>query len=220
MRKILCVMLMLSVNFSKAQIQQHRYLRSGDKDYSVQQYTDAEENYRKANALKPSFRGNYNLGNAIYSQERFEEAVKQFEESLQRSKSSEETAKAYHNLGNAYYNQQAYDKSVDAYKNALRYQPADWDTKRNLIMALNRLEQQQQQQNQQQQDQQQQQNQQQDPQQGQSSDITNSEYESQDNSMDKHDAEQLLDIVEREDQRVQEKIKKSADQKKKPEKDW
>ena len=68
-----------------------------------------------------------------------------------------------------------------------------------------------------------QQNQQQEnqnPQQGQSDSNMNQQSPEEENEMNKEDAEQLLQIVDREDQRVQEKLKKSTGKKKKPEKDW
>lgn len=55
-------------------------------------------------------------------------------------------SQAYHNLGNTYMGQQELKKGVEAYKNALRLNPNDMDTKTNLQYALRQMQQQQQQQ--------------------------------------------------------------------------
>ena len=56
------------------------------------------------------------------------------------------------NLGNARYQRQAFQEAVDAYSQALAARPEDRDTKRNLELALRRLQAQQQQQQQEPQD--------------------------------------------------------------------
>jgi Ca-activated chloride channel family protein len=119
----------LTAGFSQ---QAHKQLRKGDKNYKEQDFTKAEEAYRRALQDKRSAKANYNLGNAIYRQERFNEAVKQYEEALSAARNDQERAWAYHNLGNALYNGQEYEKSIEAYKNSLRINPNDQQTKYNL----------------------------------------------------------------------------------------
>ncbi len=139
----------------------HRYLRKGDKQYEEKSYSQAEENYRKALEKKPSDKGTYNLGNAIYQQKRYDDAARQYEEAAQKAKTPEVKAYAFHNQGNAYFEQKDYEKSVEAYKNALRLNPSDVSTKLNLALAQKRLQQMQQQQQEQQKKEQQKQEQQQ-----------------------------------------------------------
>lgn len=62
-------------------------------------YKTAEEQYRKSLEKKPTDRGNYNLGSAIYQQQRFDEAVEQFQQAADQSSDPGVKANAYYNLG-------------------------------------------------------------------------------------------------------------------------
>lgn len=127
-------------------------------------YQQAEINYRKAMETTHNYdKANYNLGNSLYRQERYEEAGKAFE-SVAKNKSSSKDLRerAYHNYGNSLLKQEKYKESIDAYKEALKLNPKDMDTKYNLEYARKKMMQQMQQQQQNQnQDQNQDQNQQQ-----------------------------------------------------------
>ena len=68
----------------------HSLLRTGDHNYQEQQYTKAEEAYRKANEKKPNLKGSYNLGNTLYNQNRYEEAVQQYIDATQNAKTDQE----------------------------------------------------------------------------------------------------------------------------------
>jgi len=127
----------------------HSYLRSGDDQYTNQDFESAEIDYRKALEKEKSTKGSYNLGNTIYNQQRFDEAIRHYESAASAAKDKETRSKAYHNLGNAYFGQQEFDKSVNAFKNALRQNPKDVETKFNLSKAQEQLRLQQQQQQQQ-----------------------------------------------------------------------
>ncbi len=208
---------------------EHFYLRKGDKEFENRNYATAEDNYRKAIEKGNSQKGIYNLGNSIYKQQRYEEAVKHYERIIGDANKSALKAKAFHNLGNAHYLNQAYDKSVEAYKNALRLNPHDADTKSNLALAMEMLKQQQQQQNQQQQQQknqkdkkdQDQKNQQQNQQQQQnSSNQQQKENPEKSQGLSKEEAEQLLEIMNQEEQKVQKKLKRSQAKPTKSGKDW
>ena len=130
-----------------------------------EQYQQAEINYRKAMETTHNYdKANYNLGNSLYRQERYEEAGKAYESvANNKSSSNDLRERAYHNLGNSLLKQEKYKESIDAYKNALKLNPKDMDSKYNLEYARKKMMQQmqQQQQNQQNQDQNQDQNQQQ-----------------------------------------------------------
>jgi len=136
-----------------------------------EQYQQAEINYRKAMETTHNYdKANYNLGNSLYRQERYEEAGKAYESvANNKSSSNDLRERAYHNMGNSLLKQEKYKESIDAYKNALKLNPKDMDSKYNLEYARKKMMQQmqQQQQNQQNQDQNQDQNQQQQGGQGQ-----------------------------------------------------
>ncbi len=128
-------------------------------------YQQAEINYRKAMETTRNYdKANYNLGNSLYRQEKYEDAAKAFEGVANNQSSSKDLrSRAYHNMGNSLLKQEKYKECIDAYKNALKLNPKDMDTKYNLEYARKKMMQQmqQQQQNQQNQDQNQDQQQQQ-----------------------------------------------------------
>ena len=223
----------------------HKLLRKGDQAYKQDNYDIAEEQYRIASQdNKKRDRSIYNLGNAIYQQGRFDESIDHFDKIARTSSDSLLKSNAYHNLGNSYYYKNEFDKSVDSYKRALKLNPEDLETKKNLGMALQQKkiqEQQQEQQQQQQQDQnqdQQEQEQQQQQQQSQGQDQEENQDQQQQQqpqeqqqegekqpqadkeSMDKNEALQLLDILEGEEKKVQEKLRKRTTKKSKSSKDW
>lgn len=210
---------------------QHKMLRNGDLMYDQGEFLAAEEAYRKASEAKESAQAQYNIGNAIYNQERYDEAVKHFEAAAESASDPQLKSQAFHNLGNTHFKAQALDKSVEAYKQALKLNPSDIDTKKNLTLALQKLQQQQQQQQQQQegdnqQEQQKEEQQQEQPQQPQDQQQQQQQQEEQprpqesDQDLTKEEAEELLRIIDAEDSKVQEKLRKSSGNPAKPKKDW
>lgn len=206
----------------------HKFLRQGDKSYDGDAYVQAEEDYRKSLEKKSSVQGNYNLGNAIYKQERWDEAAKRYEKAATVADNDLEKALSYHNLGNAYFQQKQYEKSIDAYKSSLRLNPSDLETKKNLAIAQRELQiqkqQQQQQQNQQNQQQKQDKNQDQqqqpDQQQQQNQDQQQSQDQEQQQNLSKEEARKLLEIMEQEEQKVQQKLRKAQTKPNRSTKDW
>jgi tetratricopeptide (TPR) repeat protein len=222
------------------------FYRKGDKDYERGLFEDAETAYRKANEVKPKPEASYNLGNSIYEQNRLPEAISQYEKAIESAKDPALKSRAYYNKGNAHFQNKEYDKSIEAYKNALKLMPTDEDAKKNLMLAMRQLQQQQQQQQQKDQqnnqdkkdqenkDQQQpqdEQDQKQNPQDEQDQ-KQNQPQESKSQPGDdqpppegkedisKEEAKDILKAVEREDQRVQEKLKKVSGRNAPPVKDW
>ena len=211
----------------------HSHLRSGNNAYEKQDYKAAEEQYRKSLEKKPSYKGQYNLGSAIYQQQRFDEAQQQFQLAAEQSADPLVKAQAFHNLGNAYYSKQQYQEAIEAYKNALRIRPSDKGTQYNLSQAMRQLQQQQQrQQQQEQQEQEKQQKPPEKPQQGNPPPDSGDEKELSDQGNQPQDpnakpgqltdeeAERLLDIMNREEQKVQEKMRKTEGNHLRPERDW
>jgi Ca-activated chloride channel family protein len=208
----------------------HRQLRNGDLFYDQGEFLEAEESYRKANEARLNPQAQYNLGNAIYQQQRYDEAVKHYESAAETATNPLMKAQAYHNLGNTHYRAQALDKSIEAYRNALKLNPEDLDTKKNLTLALQQLRQQQQQQPQQQpggdEDKQEQPQPQEQPQQTTQQQETGQQDEQppepSDPVMDltREEAEELLRIIDADDSRVQEKLRKTSSNTRRSTKDW
>ena len=203
-------------------------VRRGNKQYNDSNYTEAEVNYRRAlDKNDQSFEAHYNLGDALFRQEKFPEALEQYARAEQLLKSDDKTRKeqidsrladTYHNMGNALYAQQQYDKAVAAYQESLRRNPKDNDTRYNLVKAMQQLQQQQQQQ-QQNQDQNQQQQQQNDSTQQQQQ-QQQQEQQQNENQMDKETAEQILQALEQDEQDTQEKLQRQQGKKRRVEKEW
>lgn len=140
------------------------FVRKGNKEYEAGRFYQAELEYRKAmEQAENSTKAQFNLGGALYKQEKYDEALKSYGALSERTDVSESLrASSLYNLGNSLYKKEQYRESVAAYKEALRLQPGAKDIKYNLSAALRKLQEQQQQQNnkdQNQQDQQQKDNQ-------------------------------------------------------------
>lgn len=156
------LVLILSLTFfaSGSAQSSHKQLRSGDEQYDLEHYKAAEQHYREAAELKygdPLTQ--YNLGNALYQQGRWEDAATRFEQAVNAAPDDAAfKADALHNLGNAQLQLHQYKDAVKSYENSLRLRPGDADTKRNLQMAKKKLKEEQQQQKEQNKQEQQQQN--------------------------------------------------------------
>ena len=193
-------------------------VRRGNKQYNDSNYTEAEVHYRRAlDKNQQSFEGYFNLGDALFRQEKYPEALEQYtkaerclnaNDKLRKEELQKRLAATYHNMGNALYAQQQYDKAVGAYQQSLRNNPKDNDTRYNLVKAMHQL--QQQQQNQQQEQQQQNQQQQQQEQQ----------QQQDKQQMDQETAEQILQALEQDEQETQEKLQRQQGKKRRVEKEW
>jgi len=145
-----------------------------------------------------SIPGRYNLGNSLYKQNNFQEAVLAYDSVRNSNPDEKILSDSYYNLGNSFLKmsmdtantfQDALPASIEAYKNALRTNPDDTAAKYNLSYAMNMMEQQQQQQ---QQDQQQNQdnNENQDEEQEQDQEQEQEQEQEQDQQDQEQDQEQ------------------------------
>ena len=208
-------------------------VRRGNREYNKQNYTEAEVNYRRGlEKNKNGYEAHYNLGDALFKQDKYADAQAEFETAakmLDKKEDKTRYAKAMHNIGNCAFAQQQYDKAVAAYQESLRANPADNDTRYNLVKSMQMLQQQQQQQQQNQQNQDQKQDQQQQQQQQDQQDQQQDQQEQQeqqqqqeqnDDQMDKETAEQILQALEQDEQDTQEKMQRQQGRKKRVEKEW
>ena len=117
-------MLILLVSVPAHADSERSLVRQGNRQYDSKQYTDAEVNYRKALEKNNKLReGQFNLGDALYKQGRFEEAEKQFRLSAESAPDAASRAQAYHNLGNALLKSKKLEDSIQSYKQALKLNP-------------------------------------------------------------------------------------------------
>jgi len=191
---------------------ERKYIRHGNKEYDDKAFEESELQYRKALEKDlSSYEGNFNLGDALYKQKKFEDASKKFSGLASTEKDRMELAKIYHNLGNSLLQSNQVEESIEAYKHALRNNPEDYETKHNLAWALNLLQQQQQQQqnqNQNKQNQEQQQNQDQQDQQQQEQEQQEQQQEQQNDKISKEDANRILEALQQDEKQLQEKLRK------------
>jgi len=124
--------------------QEERYvLREGNNQYNNGRYKQAEQYYGEALKKKNNyFKANYNLGNALYKQGKFQDATGQFDVFIKNSGNKDTLTRAFHNLGNSFLKQKKYEDAIKAYKSSLKLNPKDEDTRYNLAYALKKLEQQ------------------------------------------------------------------------------
>ncbi len=236
MKRFLLIIGLLSAMCGVYAQQEGADVRTGNKLYEDGKFTEAEVEYRKGLQKKPtSFEANFNLGNALFRQEKYEEAMKYYgNAAAQTPNDKAKLAAAYHNIGNSLLMGNQVGQSIEAYKQALKNNPADDETRYNLAFAQQMLKQQQQQQQQNQQQEQQQQNQQEQQQQEQQ----NQDQQDQQNQQDQQDqqqqqpqqqepqlsqenAQQILDALLEDEKDTQEKVKaQKARGTRNVEKDW
>ncbi len=114
-----------------------RFVAEGN-DYLVndKNFTAAEREYRKAIDKNPLYEeAKYNLGNAYYVTENYDEALQRFAQTGKTTDNKQIKHLAFHNQGNTFMRQKKYDKAIAAYKNALRNNPLDNETRYNLALA-------------------------------------------------------------------------------------
>jgi tetratricopeptide (TPR) repeat protein len=210
-------------------------VRKGNREYEKKKYTEAEIKYRKALEVNPhSKEGAYNLGNALYRQNKQKEALEQYQNALNVQNDPLKKSQIFHNAGNAFMSGKEYDKAVGAYKMSLRIKPDDNETRYNLALAQALLKKQQQQQKQKnkdnkkdqkddQKDQQQQQQKQDEQDKKENKDKKQEQQQQQQEQVSKEKAQQLLDALSQDEKDTQEKVKKLQMQQsrsRKTDKDW
>lgn len=234
MHKIFFSILLIFPLLVNAQMER-TYIRQGNNDFNQQNFGNAEVEYQKAIDMNPqSLIANYNKGNALYKQKKFDDAINQFETTSKLGTNEISDASVFHNLGNTFMQKQDYEKAIKAYKEALKRNPSDKETKYNLAYANQKLKQSQQNQqnNQDQKDKEDKQDKKEDQKQDQNQDKNkqdqNKENQDKNNQnqnpqqLSKEQAEQILKSIEKDEKKLQEKLQKMKNQarKIKTDKDW
>ena len=242
--KIIILLVLLgcsAFSFSQDQKGMRNNLREGNKEYRQEKYTEAEIAYRKsleANVKSPE--AAYNLGNSLLMQQKYQEAIEQYQAAVGYENDKIKKSWSWHNTGNIFLGQavekrenpdQTYNenlqKSIEAYKHALRNNPKDEETRYNLALAQKLLkdnegndgggENDQQDQDQEKKEDEQKQDQQQDQQ------KQDQQQQQQQPQMSQENAQQILDAMMQNERNTQEKVKEQqvrAQQRKRTEKEW
>ena len=136
-RTILTVLLLVFCGAAAAQkYPERRAIRSGNRQYEKGAYPEAETAYRRALEKTPdSPEATFNLSDALYKQERYDEAGKLAASAAQQLAADpsrrEEAAQAFFNQGNALFKQRKLQEALEAYKNSLKLNPGDMEAKFN-----------------------------------------------------------------------------------------
>ena len=182
-------------------------IKAGNEFYEKSEHEKAETAYREALLKnKNSQEANFNLGNTLYRQGKFDLAKDQFQVIAETTADKTTAAAAYHNLGNTYMSKKEYENSVSAYKKSLRFNPKDDETRYNLALANAMLRQQQQEQKQNQPQQQEQEQEQEEQQQ---------QPQAQENNMSKENAQQILDAFQQDEKDLMDKMNEQKQSKNK-----
>jgi len=215
MRSLLTVLLFLISINSIAQ-NKKSFLRDGNKLYNDSSYNEAEMQYRKSlEKDQDYFNASFNLADAIYKQERYDEASALFNALEDNAPSKNDLAKVYHNLGNSLVKEQKLKEAINAYKNALRINPDDDDTRHNLALSTRMKQNQENQENQEEQKENQE-----EQKENQEEQKENPEENKQE--MSKEAAEKMLEAIQEKEKDLQKEMQKKKVKGKKVKilKDW
>ena len=211
--KIILFILAILIGIPMFAQQKQSLLREGTKLYNDSSYSQAEIKYRKAlEKDQDYFKSSFNLADAVYKQERYEEASSLFNALKDNASSKDDLAKVYHNLGNSLAKENKYEKAINAYKNSLRINPTDDETRYNLALTKkNKQKQEEQNKDQENKDQE-------------NKDQENKDQENKkkQDKISKEDAEKMLDAIQQKEKELQEKLQKKKVKGKKIKllKDW
>lgn len=204
MRLIMIIALFLVAVLPAVAQKERKFIREGNELFEKQDYEKAEVEYRKAADQKAtSFEAAFNMADALYKQQKYEEALQQFSALAKQETNKQRLGEIYHNIGNTLLAMQKTDESIEAYKESLRNRPDSEQTKYNLEFARNQQQQQQQQKQDQNQDQQNkdQQNKDQQNQQDQQNQDQNKDQQNQDQqNKDQQDKDQQQKDQQNKDQ--------------------
>lgn len=234
--KFILTFLLALVLWSSSATAQHsiRYgqlLRSGNAAFARGQYVQAEIDYRKALDLFPNGTdASFNLGNALFKQGRYDQAVNRFEAGISTDNPPFVNAQTFYNLGTTHLAREDYSAAIEAFKESLRIDPNQEDVRHNLAIAVKRLQEQEQQDadEDQQKDQQSSQQEQQEQQEEETEDPAEDSPEDTPPSdqppsrpMTPEEADQMLRRLEFQEQQVQQQIRQRQQKNRiRGEKDW
>ena len=139
---ILSLFLFASSNTLHAGVLDFMKLDEAKKAYENKEYEKSDKIYSEYAAKSQKGDVNYNLGNALYKEGRYKEAVKAYKKATFDAKESK--AKNYSNLGNAYVKsaeKKSLQKAIKAYEDSLKLKE-DKDTRENLEAVKKYLEEQ------------------------------------------------------------------------------
>jgi len=141
MRNILLFFILCQAGIVFGQENYKILMHKGNKNFDQKNYDEASQFYSEASQQKAKdFGSHYNLGNAFYRKEMYEDAIAQYEKSLENAKNENQRVSALYNMGNAYFQQGNSKRAVDFYKKALKLDPNNDKILHNLRIAQKKEE--------------------------------------------------------------------------------
>lgn len=138
-KHIVTAFLVLFSMFVNAQ-EKDKNLPKGNDAFNEKNFTEAEANYRiSASKFPDKANAYYNLGNTIYSIKQPSEAKYAYQNAIKNATTRSQKHQAYHNLGNAFMKEKNYQAAVSTFKQALINNPSDEETRYNFALAKKML---------------------------------------------------------------------------------
>ena len=223
MKKLSIFILLISLSYTGQSQNKKTLVRDGNNLYNDSSYNMAEMQYRKSlEKDQDYFNASFNLADAIYKQERYEESSSLFDALKDNATNNIDLAKINHNLGNSLLKENKTDQAIVAYKDALRNNPKDEQTRYNLAYAQKVKKQEQEQQKDQQENKDKEDKEDKEDKKDQDKKEEQKQEEQKKEDMSKEDAEKMLEALQQREKEIQEKLqkKKVKGQKIKILKDW
>lgn len=207
---LIVLMFLLTASSSSAQ-EENTYIRKGNALYKKGEVDKSLPEYKKATEINPlNPLANYNLGNAFFRHDNWNESVQAYENAIANADNNSFKEKSYYNKGVSLSKLKKLEESIEAYKNALKLDPNDEDARHNLQKALYELKQQNKQQEQQNKEQQKEEEK---PQQ-------KDKPKERQSKLNKRQVENLLKALAQKEQDVQRRMQQKSRGAGRPEKDW
>ena len=237
----LCMLILFAIGSQESFSQSLRGLvNEGVENYNEGNFSDAEVNFKKGVEKSPeNVEAKFNLGDAYFKQERFDDAIKSYNSAMAFAKDDLEKARVHYNIGNSLLKAQKIEESIEEYKKSLKLNPGDQEAKYNLSYALELLknkDDQQQQKNDkdqnkdknqdqnkdqnQDQDKKDQQKDQQNKQDQQKQDQQDKKQQQQQQKISKEEAERILEALKDNEKDLQKELRKIKGKRVKTDKDW
>ncbi len=136
---IIIALLLVNITFS----QTRSTINEGVDKYEKGDFAGASENFQKSIDEKfENYKGHFNLGDALYKQEKYEDALNAYKNAMALAETDEQKAEVFHNVGNTLLKLKKLKESVGSYIESLKLNPDDRETKYNLSYALKQMQQQ------------------------------------------------------------------------------
>jgi tetratricopeptide (TPR) repeat protein len=213
--KIAMMVILLFSGFSSSAQADKEIIKKGNDAYKKADYKTAAVNYGEAVKKNDTNTvAQYNLGNALYKNKNYEDAVNAYEKAQVQMKTPAEKSSAQYNKGVVLQNDKKLEECIEAYKTALKTDPKNADARHNLQLALKK-------QQQEKKDEDEKNKKDQDKKDKNNNDGDNGPPKPKPSKISQKDAEQKLQALLQKEKDLQDKLHKvNSSSPDKPEKDW